>query len=148
MKLNVQKRVVADSEKVSSKRVKLDPRRLSEIKEAITKKDLHDLMDEGAIKIVPKKGVSRSRARKHQKQKRKGRRRGPGTREGKAGARADTKETWTKRIRLQRKFLKELKDKEIISNQVYRELYMKAKGGFFRSKRHIKLYLDKITKKK
>jgi len=46
------------------------------------------------------------------------------------------------KIRLQRTFLKELYDKEYLTTEVYRDLYKKAKGGFFRSKRHIKLYVD------
>ena len=40
-----------------------------------------------------------------------------------------------------RAFLKELRDKGIISKEDYRVLYAKVKGGFFRSKRHIKLYI-------
>ena len=56
-----------------------------------------------------------------------------------------------KKIRLQRKFLKELYNKEYLNPQIYRKLYNKAKGGFFRSKRHIKLYIDDndlVVKKK
>ena len=45
-------------------------------------------------------------------------------------------------IRHQRSFLKELKEKGIVTKQIFRELYLKSKGGFFRSKRHIKLYID------
>ena len=43
------------------------------------------------------------------------------------------------KIRNQRKFLKELKDKKIISKEINTNLRSKAKGGFFRSKRHIKI---------
>jgi len=44
-------------------------------------------------------------------------------------------------IRKQRKFVKELRDKKLINTKVYRQIYNKIKGGFFRSKNHIKLYL-------
>jgi hypothetical protein len=33
-------------------------------------------------------------------------------------------------------------EKNIITKLAYRELYLKSKGGYFRSRRHIKLYLD------
>ena len=46
------------------------------------------------------------------------------------------------KIRNLREFLKELKSKELIDNKNYRELYLKAKGGFFRNKRHLKTYVN------
>ena len=52
-------------------------------------------------------------------------------------------------MRTQRGFLKELKEKKIVTGLIYRQLYRKSKGGFFRSKRHIKLYVEEhdLTKK-
>jgi len=38
--------------------------------------------------------------------------------------------------------LKDLRDKDLVTKKDYHELYLKSKGGFFRSKRHIKLYLE------
>ena len=38
-------------------------------------------------------------------------------------------------VRKQRKFIKELRDKKLITTVVYREMYNKVKGGFFRSKK-------------
>ena len=46
------------------------------------------------------------------------------------------------KIRSQRKHLTELRETEVVSGSDYRDLYRKAKGGFFRSKRHINLYID------
>ena len=45
------------------------------------------------------------------------------------------------RIRLQRAFLKQLLSAEKMSAKTYRMLYQKTKGGFFRSKRHLQLYI-------
>ena len=45
------------------------------------------------------------------------------------------------RIRGQRALLNELSEKNLISRKTYRDLRQRAKGGFFRSVRHIKLYL-------
>ena len=94
----------------------------------------------------PVKGISRGRARERQKQRSKGRQKGHSTRKGKKTARLPKKEGWMKKIRNQRKFLKELKDKKIIDTRINSDLRLKAKGGFFRSKRHIKVFLDKIKK--
>ncbi len=141
MKLNNQKRIAASLLKTSKKNVWLDPNRLDEIKEAITKTDIRALIADKAIKGKPKRGVSRSRARKIIIQKRKGRRQGAGSKKGRKTARLPKKKRWMIAIRLQRNFLKELRAKELIKPNVYQSLYRKAKGGFFRSKRHIKLYI-------
>ena len=74
-------------------------------------------------------------------QKSKGRRKGYGSRKGTANARLDSKTVWINKIRLQRKFLKQLRDTKKISLETYKDLYRKSKGGFFRNKRHIKLYI-------
>lgn len=142
MKSKIQKKLASKISGRSKKKVKLDPNRLDEITEAITREDIKTLIKDGAIKIEQKRGVSRPRARKRGKQKVKGRRRGQGTRKGKTNARLLGKRKWINRIRLQRNFLKELKEKNKITNEVYKDLYAKAKGGFFRSKRHIKLYMN------
>jgi large subunit ribosomal protein L19e len=142
MKVNVQKRLVAQIIKGSGKRVKFDPTRLEEIKKAITKQDIKGLMQDNAITIKPIRGISRGRIRKAHQQKMKGLRRGQGSRRGKANARLNTKKVWMNKIRLQRSFLRELKEKKVIDPKTFRNLYRKSKGGFFRSKRHIKLYLN------
>ncbi|MBI4150467.1 50S ribosomal protein L19e [Candidatus Woesearchaeota archaeon] len=151
MELTVQRRLAAEVLHCSPKRVWFDETRLGDIKEAITKQDLRGLIAKGLIQMKRKRGISRGRARFNQAQRRKGRQRGHGSRKGLATARQPEKRAWLARIRLQRVFIKSLRDKNMISNVAYRELYMKCKGGYFRSLRHVKLYLDEhnlITKKK
>ena len=46
------------------------------------------------------------------------------------------------RIRVQRVLLRDLREKELIAKVIYRKMYDKARGGFFRSQRHLKLYLQ------
>ncbi|MCM2325579.1 MAG: 50S ribosomal protein L19e, partial [Candidatus Woesearchaeota archaeon] len=87
------------------------------------------------------KGVSRSRAKKAHAQKLKGRRKGAGSRKGKQGAREESKRAWINKVRLQRTFFKELKEQKKVTPEVYKDLYRKSKGGFFRSIRHVKLYI-------
>ena len=142
MNTKLQKKLVGRALRIGKDRVKLKPSEASEIKEAITKADIKDLIKEGSIVISQSTGISRARARERQKQRKKGRQRGHGNRKGRQGARTSTKETWMRRIRLQRAVLKALRDNSKISKSEYRSLYLKSKGGFFRSKRHINLYLE------
>lgn len=140
--MNNQKRLASKLLKASPKRIKFDNQRLADIKEAITKTDIRQLIDEKAIRKINEKGVSRSRANKILVQKGKGKRKGPGSNKGKRTARLPRKEAWMLKIRSQRILIKELKENKNISQETYRDIYKKAKGGYFRSKRHIKIYLE------
>jgi len=142
MKLITQKKLASDVLKISKEKVWLDVTRLEEIKEAITKADIRSLIKDKAIKGKKIVGTSRSRARKIQVQKLKGRRRGDGSRKSATNARIKKKRVWINHIRTQREFLKNLRGKEVIDKTVYRSLFLKSKGGFFRSKRHLKLYME------
>ena len=141
MKLLTQKRISANLLKCGVERVYFNPKYLESIKEAITKSDIRLLISDNVIVRIPKKGVSRVRARKIATQKRKGLRKGKGSKKGTLNATITAKRRWINKVRIQRQFLKELKDKDLLVPGVYRNLYMKSKGGFFRSKRHIQLYI-------
>lgn len=142
MRLSLQKKLAAKAFKVSPKRVKLDPKRGEDIKEGITKSDMRGLFSDGAISVLQKKGVSRARANKILKQKAKGRRKGVGSRKGKKTAISPKKDTWMNKIRSQRKLLRSFKEGGLVDTKTFRDLYNKAKGGFFRSRKHIKLYVQ------
>ena len=140
--LTLQKRLAGAVLKASPKRITFSPAHLNDIKAAITKQDIRNLVADGIITLVPARGVSRVRARKVAGQRSKGLRKGPGNKEGKATARHPDKFAWMNRVRAQRVFIADLKEKGIISHENYRILYKKSKGGFFRSVRHIKIYLN------
>jgi len=142
MNLKVQKRLAAQILKCSEKRIVFHEERLDEIKESITRDDVRGLIQDRAIICTPKKGVSRVRANKRLEQYRKGRRKGPGSKKGKANTHLPKKESWMNAVRLQRAFVAILKDKGHITKQSARDLYRKVKGGFFRNKRHIKLFAE------
>ncbi len=142
MKLNNQRRIAAYILKVGTNRVWLDPTKASDIKEAITKADIKSLINNHVIKAIPEKGISRFRIRKRIRQRRKGRLSGSGSRKGKKTARLPSKKIWINMMRSQREFLKMIRDKKLITPNTYHELYKRSKGGFFRSVRHIKLYLN------
>jgi large subunit ribosomal protein L19e len=142
-KLNLQKKLAAKLAKVGKQRVKINPAFSEEVKAAITKADVGGLISEGKIELLHKKGVSRHRARKLHEQQKKGRRKGAGSRKGAKKARTPKKRTWINKIRLQRKVLRVLKSEDKIEPKTYRKLYSLAKGGFFRSKKHLMLYTEK-----
>ncbi len=79
MKLSTQKRLAASVLKISKKRVILNPERLEDVKEAITKTDIRGLIGDKAITKKPVKGNSKARIREKQSQKKKGLRKGPST---------------------------------------------------------------------
>ncbi len=141
MELKTQKRIAAEVLKCSHKRVKFSEEHLSDIKESITKQDIRELINANIIQKKPKKGVSRANARKLIVQKRKGRRRNQGSRKGKATARLPKKQVWMNKVRLQREFLKKLKEKGHIDTSVFNDLYKKSKGGLFRSLNHLKYFI-------
>ena len=148
MNYRVQKKIAARLMKTSPKKVKIDSSRGEDLKEAITKKDIRGLIKEKAIKKSGKNRKSRSRARKIRIQKSKGKRKGAGSKKGKITARVSKKNRWIIKIRAQRKLIKELRDKGEISVKAYGDLYRKSKGGFFRSRRHIMIYLEERGLKK
>ena len=128
--------------KCGENRVFIDPYLIEEVKMAITRNDIRNLIKEGIIQKKYKKGISKYRKNLNHERKKKGRGRGLGKRKGPKGARTPKKKAWMKRIRPQRRLLKKLRDRKQITTTNYRKLYKNAKGGMFASvaqlNRHIK----------
>ncbi|MBI4018187.1 MAG: 50S ribosomal protein L19e [Candidatus Aenigmarchaeota archaeon] len=140
MSLETQRKIAARVMKCGASRVWLDPERISDIEEAITAADIRRLVKDGAVRKEQKKGVSRSRKSKIARQKSRGRRKGHGS---KKGSLSGGKKEWVKRIRVLRKMLREFRSQRRIENRTYRELYMKSKSGFFRSRGHLMTYMER-----
>ena len=141
MDLSLQRKLAAEILNVGEDRVWIDPTKLEEVSKALSRQDIKELINKGIIRKKQPKGQSRTWARYIHEQKKKGRRRGKGSRKGKRSARVDEKEEWMKRIRALRRLLRKLRDEKVIDRHLYRELYRKAKGGEFKNKRHLLLYL-------
>jgi len=136
------KKLAARILKTSPKKVRFAADALEDIKKAITRSDLRGLI---AVKKITKNKSNQqslARARENKKQKSKGRRKGRGSKKGSKNSSLSKKSAWMLKIRAQRKFLKELREKKLITPSDYNALYNKSRGGYFRNKRHIKLYLD------
>jgi len=141
MDLKNQRRMAAEILHCGVNRVWIDPNRIEDVADAITRADIRTAIDSGTIRALPKKGISSGRTRYQLSQKRKGRRRGPGSLKGTSGARAPGKRRWIGTIRPIREELKRLRDEGRITPASYREFYMKAKGGMFKSRHHLITHL-------
>ncbi len=139
--LRNQRRMAASILKCGKNRVWMDQDRLDEIAQAVTKDDIRVLIKGDAIQSKQKIGISKGRKRYVMNQKQKGRRRGHGSRKGAKYARFPRKRRWIKTIRPLRSLLKELRSEEVITPTIYRRYYLKAKGGEFRSRRHMKSHM-------
>jgi large subunit ribosomal protein L19e len=134
--------MASESLKIGKNRVWIDPERGEDVEEAITREEIRKLIHEGVIKAAPKKGVSRGRTRVIQAKRKKGLKKGMGSRKGKKTARMPRKELWKRRIRAIRAYLKDLRDRRIIQRDIYRRLYLLAKGGTFRDIDHVEQYIE------
>lgn len=143
MDISTQKEMASDVLDVGKNRVWIDPDKQNEVADAITKQDIRNLVESGVIKKKSKEGTSRGRAREKLAQKKKGRQKGHGSRKGAKGGRKSSKDEWKEKIRALRKELKEMRDSGELESSEYRELYDMAKGGFFRNKKHMNIYIDK-----
>lgn len=143
MDLKSQKIIASRILKCGTTRVWMNPERVADISEAITSNDIRRLIKDGVIKAMPKRGLSSFRKKKLIKQKQKGRRKGQGSRKGVLNTRLNKKKQWIKRIRIIRRTLTELREAESLTKGDFRNLYLKAKSGFFRSKVHLMTYIER-----
>lgn len=96
---------------VGKGRIFLNPERREDIKEAITRQDIRDLKEDGAIKVKDKKGRKKNVERKTKR------------REGKVKKTINKrKEEYVNSVRKQRKYLKRMKEEGEISREEYWKL--------------------------
>ncbi len=127
MKLEKKKSLASRALGIGKERIVFNSERLNEIKEAITKQDIKDLVSAGAIHIKDKKG--------RKKAKEESRRRGYGK------VRQKPKKGKTQYVILTRKlrsFIKHSKDTGKISQESYLELRKEVRNRTFKSLAHLK----------
>ncbi|RLG83747.1 MAG: 50S ribosomal protein L19e [Thermoprotei archaeon] len=139
--LSIQKRLAAEILGVGESRIWIDPNEIDRVVDAITREEIRKLIHDGIIRVKPMHGISRERWRIRHEQRKKGRRRGHGRRKGAKNARHDSKEDWMNRIRKIRRYLRYLRDHDIIDRRTYRRLYRLAKGSTFRNLASLKHYM-------
>lgn len=142
MDLRNHRRMASELLKCGSNRVWIDPNRMDEVAEAVTREDVKLLINDGLIKKGQIRSNSRGRARSRALAKAKGRRSGPGSRKGAKGGRESRKESWMRKIRAQRGKLRDYKESGRIDRHTYRRLYSMAGGGTFRDLSHMDLFIS------
>jgi large subunit ribosomal protein L19e len=137
------KELAAKILKVGVGKIFINPQETTKVKEAMTKDDIRGLIADRIIKKRQDNYQSKGRTRVLKSQKKKGRKRGHGKRTGTKKARIEKKKTWMKKVRAQRRTLKELKEKdpEAVKKVGYSNVYKKIKGGYFRGKKYLEEYV-------
>ena len=142
-----QRRLAAEVLEIGVNRVWLNPEASKDIAAALTREDIRKLIEEDKVGARPIRGVSRGRARKVDETRAYGHRKGHGSRSGAKGARRPKKQQWMKKIRALRSRLRELRETEKIDATTYRKLYVKAKGGEYRSRAHLDSHIEQLKVK-
>jgi len=135
MNLNKKKALAVRTLKVGKERIVFVQSRLNEIKEAITKQDIRDLLKEGAITIKPIKGRKRN--------VKKSKRRGPGKIKKKVKKRKQEYVIMTRKLR---KHVTEIKKQGKIAEEDVEDIRKKIRNRFFSSKAHLKEYIGGLRK--
>lgn len=143
MEVKNQKRMAAQILKCGVEKVWIDPEELEDVSKAITKADVRRLITKNVIKKRNSNSQSHGRTRIVARQKKLGRRKGRGSKKGKKLSKTSKKKEWIKTIRPIRKVLRDLRDSGKLERSDYRKIYLMAKGGRFKSKSHLNLYLKK-----
>lgn len=139
--LRNQRRMAADILNCGENRVWINPDKIEEVEDCITRGDIRTAIDSGLIKAKAKHGTSKGRIRYAAGQKASGKRKGPGSRKGTANARVSDKSRWMATIRPIREELKALRADGKITPSVYRLYYRRAKGGVYKSRRNLKQHM-------
>ena len=131
MNLKNKKELAGKTLKVGKDRIVFVNERLAEIKEAITKQDIKDLVSAGAIKISPIKGRKTNVSRKNK--------RGTGKVKLKVNKRKQEYVIITRKLR---RYVLELKKQGRISVDEATEIRKGIRNRAFKSKANLKLYVE------
>ncbi|MXX21104.1 MAG: 50S ribosomal protein L19e [Cenarchaeum sp. SB0665_bin_23] len=145
--LRSKKKLLSRVTGVGIHRLRLDPDRLDDVADAITRNNARGLVTAGIVTIKPKKGTSRGRAQ-HKRMQRSKRGTKPGSKQGRKGARTARKATYVAKVRSLRRHLKIAKDRQEITNPEFWSLYKKVGGNTVRNKAHLRLLVQEIISKR
>lgn len=135
MNLRKKKELAARTLKVGKDRIQFVQPRLEEIKSAITKQDIRDLKQDGAIIIKDIKGRKKNVKKKV--------RRTTGNIRKKVNKR---KQEYVKMTRKLRSYVAELKKQGKLSKEEVDDIRKKIRNRIFRSKAHLKTYIGGLKK--
>jgi len=143
-----QRRLAAAVLGCGKNRVWINPEKLSDVQNAMSREDIRNLIGEGVISFHQKRGSSRGRARARIAKRAYGHCKGPGRHSGARGARIPSKIQWIKKIRAQRKELRGQREAGSITRTEYRSFYRRVAGGQFRNVAHLKAQIEIVTSRR
>jgi len=146
--LHAKKQLVSRIVGVGVNRVRFDADHLDDIADAITRDDIRSLITANTITIKSFKGTSRGRAKtKKIQQSKRGTKQG--SKKGRKGARVGKKTVYVNKVRSLRYILKIAKDREEITNEIFKSIYKKINGNTIRNKAHLRsIIAESINTKK
>lgn len=145
--LRSKKKLLSRVSGVGIHRLRLDPNKLDDVADAITRNNARGLITAGIVTIKPIKGTSRGRAQ-YKKMQRSKRGTKPGSKQGRKGARTVRKATYVAKVRSLRRILKIAKDRKEITNPEFWSLYKRVGGNTVRNKAHLRLLVQETVSKR
>ncbi|HLC36005.1 MAG TPA: 50S ribosomal protein L19e [archaeon] len=140
-------RMAAQIFDVGENKIWIDPEKVKQASEAMTKEDIRALIKERVIKKIPETSQSRGRINKMKEKRKKGRKKGKGKRKGTKKSRISKKGRHMIIVRAQRKKLSELRksNPELFKKVNYQNVYKRVKQGFFKGKKYLEAYLKEAS---
>ncbi len=135
MNLKKKRELIARTLKVGKGRIRIDETSINEIKEAITRQDIKELKSKKIIKTKEKGGRKKKEKRKTKRRK--------GSKKKKINTR---KQDYVKLTRKLREYIKNLKNKEQLDKEQYRDLRKKIRAKNFKSLAHLKEFIRSYKK--
>jgi len=135
MNLRKKKSLAARTLNVGEGRITFLKARLEDVKEALTKQDIRDLKEDGAIIVKEIKG-----RKKVEKQKVK---RSTGNIRKKVNTRKQDYVIMTRKLR---RYVAEMKKQGLLSAEEIKDIRNKIRNKIFRSKAHLKQYIEGLRK--
>lgn len=122
---------------LNSIRIKLEA--TDDAAKALTKDDIRNLIKKGSIYALKEKHNISQAGKDLRKARAGGRKRGTGRRRGTRKARVGR--TWEKKVRSQRRLLKELKNMDKVDTKTFNTFYRLVKGNAYTTKAQMLLHL-------
>lgn len=139
MGMNFARRAAAYILKRGESAVRIKPEANADAEKALTKEDIRRLVQKGDIYAVKSEHNVSESSKLLKKARGEGRSRGVGSRRGTRKAR--TGRVWEKKVRSQRRLLKELKLMKKIDNVTFTRFYSLIKGNQYATKANLLLQL-------
>src|SRR3989338_5118040 len=136
-------RMAAQIFDVGENRIWIDPEKVKQASEAMTKEDIRALIKERVIKKIPETSQSRGRINKMKEKRKKGKKKRKGTKKSRISKKGRHMIT----VRAQRKKLSELRksNPELFKKVNYQNVYKRVKHGFFKGKKYLQAYLKEAS---